>query len=601
MVRMADYVPEFFYKDGEEPELVESWRRHYQLLWEGWRPSGIAPTASRSQLPAHLSDLDALRVTDMSDFSGDEDTPNVGDSLVYREPGIWKSESVTGMVSDVLSSDPDVAAEAALLAQSDVGLVRKDDVGAYRNIEGEFILAGKVLDMAMVTPDDHLARGSDEGAEQFGLVVADYFEARDNGVIGAGPRIPIDIWIIAGQSNSTERSTYMVDLCTDTPWIVRFNPDTVEFDVEDYAPPSLGSGIARAWWERDASKTGRRVGTVECGIGGTGFTELSVTVDGSTQSTSWDPANTSAAVNLAERCRDLGLAALAAAPPGSRLMGIAWDQGEADRGQPGMDSGYGALLDSLIEWFRVEFGNPILPVLISSFTPQLRILGTPTTTDEIAVQLEDTPRRIEYTAYDLNEVDDSDQGEFIHWSPDAQHRRGAAQIIDPDPLRPSLWDQALLNAGRTVSITTVVDTNDVTGGPYRDSDIGATITGPSVPSGARLLQVHSETSASMSANATASGTADHSIGASYRTPPGLRVSRSGGVATITWGHPPTRVEEFILETTTAGDDTGWTTQTLSAPTAHKHVMAVAAGTPLWARISAVTPSGTSYTSKRFEG
>ena len=189
---------------------------------------------------------------------------------------------------------------------------------------------------------------------------------------------------------------------------------------------------------------------------------------------------------------------------------------------------------------------------------------------------------------------DSVFGEFIHWSPDAAHRRGTAMISDPDRLRASAWDQALLNRGRMMAVGTTNASNVVTGA-FVASDLGATVDGTGIPSGSRVLAVTPGVNATISANATATGSPSIAVGAPPRSVPGLTVIRSGDEATITWGHPPARVVEFILETCVDGVGTVWTPQTLSADTTHKHVMTVTAGTPLWARITAVCLTGSSYT------
>lgn len=548
---------------------------------------------------------------------------------------------------------PEIAAAAAALAASDAGLVRKTDNGIPRdNTNALHLSDGSPLDQVTLDPSDKFIEGrsgaykvvpglrvgkylTDDSTSLYGVSVGDvigpsialgqYTERvldRTGNVpkwvldrwkgrmgVGAGPLTPIDIWIVMGQSNSTRRSSILSKVVSNSDWILRWDPAVPSFVTEDSTPPWLGSGIARAWWERDAFAVGRRVATVEAGIGGTGFYPETVKVDGVAGLTStWDHSNpTGAVVNLATRARDMALAALAAAPAGSRIMGVIWSQGEADRGHLDTAS-YSAAIDDLISWFRGQLTLPNLPWILSPFTPQLPILGSAGTA-VITAALEDTPRRVEYTAFDLNVVDDSDQGEFIHWSPDAQHRRGYAQIIHPNTLYPSAWDQALLNTGRVVTgITTVGPENapatpasNVIGGPpgtFLSSDVGRNIMGTSgILDGTRIAVVTSDILATMGAAATATGTTTAGIGSAYRTPPGLKITRSGNDVTITWGHPACRVTSFLLETTTAGADTGWTTQTLTSLTTHRHTMTVAAGTPLWVRIAAVGPTGTSYKSE----
>lgn len=356
---------------------------------------------------------------------------------------------------------------------------------------------------------------------------------------GWGPSddTPVDIWLILGQSNSIRRtgSVPATSLESATDWLITQDfASNEEWEVESEAP-WLGSGVARAWFNRDARTAGRRVGTIQAGIGGTGFTPVEIPAASGIEFT-WDQTDVTSERNLAIETRDWALAALATSPEGSQIVGVVWSQGEADRGFM-TEAEYAAALDSLIAWFRTELGIADLPWINTPFTPLLPVLGNEAETMAIQDALEDTPRRVEYTAYLLANPDDSTADNYIHWAPDAQHRRGYAAIIDPDPLRASAYDQALLNYAA----------------------------------------------------------------APARTVPGLTITRSGGEATITWGHPPSRVESFTLETCTDGVGTTWSTETLSAVTTHRHTKSVAAGTPLWARITAVCDSGTAYATKEIHG
>lgn len=490
------------------------------------------------------------------------------------------------------------------LVPSDARLVHKADLGAYSDIEAEWIVDGEVLDMAMVTQDDHLLIGWKEGALVAGVVDVDEVAPADGSVLGAGSLAPLDQWAILGQSNSTDRSSIPAVMFTPSPWVMKWNNAAAQFVTEEYDPPWLGSGVARGWTDRDSRAAGRRGGSIPCGIGGTGFTETSQNIDGVVQTNSWDPTNGTVEVNMAERARDLILAAVATAPDGSELKGIIWSQGEADRPPNLTGAEYSDQLDALIGWMRTELGMPNLPWIINPFTPLLPVLGGESATLEILAALEDTPRRVEFTSFALASApDDSERASYIHWSPDAQHRRGAAQISDPDPLRPSAWDCALLNRGRAETVTTSSGVNTITAGAgtFEATDVGLTIAGTGIPDGTEILIVTSDTAATMSANATATGSPSVGIGAPPRTPPGLRISRSGDEATITWGHPASRVEEFVLETCTDGVGTSWSAETLDADTTHRHVMTAAAGDPLWARITATCTTGDSYTSAEVHG
>jgi hypothetical protein len=350
---------------------------------------------------------------------------------------------------------------------------------------------------------------------------------------------PMDIVLVLSQSNGTKRG-YVAPLNGDTDWLAYWNLTFNAWANEGTTGPWLGSGFARAWWRREAMLSGRRVGAVECGVGGTGFSfDYVVNVDGGMQSTNWDPTNVTAAVNLAIRAKNMALAALAAAPAGSRIVGVVWSQGEADRGQTGMaNGGYAAKLDALIAWFRTQLGIADLPWVVTGFTPQL-VKNNATGTADLLAQLEDTPRRVEHTSYLFHAPDDSDESggvdEDVHWHPHATHRRGETIVVDPDPLCDPAFDVAVMNAAAS----------------------------------------------------------------RYRTPQNLRISRSGSAARITWRAPAARVISYTLQTCTDGTGAAWSTETLVPGTGlagaitHHFDKTVAAGTPLWARVAAVCSTGTS--------
>lgn len=545
-----------------------------------------------------ISDLSMRGPRGLPGLEAEANAEAVGE---YIDANTAARDAVDRRIAAAVADFDEIAELAAELAQSDAGLVHKTDPGAFAVVDSEVILDGEVLDMAMVTPDDHLLLGWGGGQTFVGTLNADEVTAGD-GVLGAGDSVPLDLFPTMGQSNSTKRSSLAAQVYTPTPWVMAWDADAEQYVVEDCDPPWLGAGVARAWSDRDARPAGHRAAAIECGVGGSGFSETSQTVDGVYQTCSWDPANGTAAVNLAERARDMILDALAAAPDGSEIKAIPWSQGEADRGML-TGSQYADHLDDLIDWFRTELDLPDLPFIISPFAPLLRVLGNTAQTDEIAAALEDTPRRVEFTAFLLANVDDSEAENYIHWSPDAQHRRGAAMLTDPDPMRPSAWVCALLNKGRTVTVNTTNATNVVTAGAptFTADDVGSNIVGSGIPAGTRILVFTSTTSITMSANATATASPSVAIGAPPRTPPGLTISRSGNQATITWGHPPARVESFELETCVDGVGSVWSAATLTADTTHRHVMTVTAGTPLWVRITATCLTGDSYTSVEVHG
>jgi hypothetical protein len=443
--------------------------------------------------------------------------------IVAHSGSIWgaKSTATSGDVPGVAALWMELPGTVDATARSEIEARAPVDIGlngdAFGVVLGASIEDGTQTEM-MVGLDGN---------------VPDWVLARWAVRKGWGPSdlTPIDIWIIAGQSNSIRRPpATQAPQETPTDWIVTQNYASHVWHQEASAP-WLGSGVARAWWERDARAVGRRVGTIEAGIGGTGFTPVQIPTDYFT----WDQTDTTSERNLAIETRDWALAALADSPDGSVIKGIIWSQGEADRGYL-TTSEYGAKLDSLIGWFRTELGISDLPFICTPFTPLLPVYGDEAETLAIQDALEDLPRRVERTAYLLRSPDDSTADNYIHWAPDAQHRRGKAIIVDPDPLRASAWDQALLNTAA----------------------------------------------------------------AQAREVPGLTITRSGDVATLTWGHPPTRVVSFTLETS-VDSGANWVTETLAASLTHRAVKSVAAGTPLWARMTTVAASGSSYITVEVHG
>lgn len=93
---------------------------------------------------------------------------------------------------------------------------------------------------------------------------------------------------------------------------------------------------------------------------------------------SWDPDNTSAAVNLFKYAQ-AQLRAAAATHPANRVAGILWHQGEGDTGKMSTEQ-YLAKLQQICDLLRAEFGQSV-PFLVGSMVPDW--IGTNSTRTSI--------------------------------------------------------------------------------------------------------------------------------------------------------------------------------------------------------------------------
>lgn len=468
------------------------------------------------------------------DLGGTPAAPTVTGGTHHTHTGIPRSVPESGLVVDGLVLDEaDVdGADQVVSGRSGGRTVISvlHPAGSGADMSGSDINhATSSVVMADGTPGTYGEAGARLTEHTLGNdgLVPDWVLTRWVGRMGlAVQRAPIDLWLILGQSNATQRSTVPAVVATDTPRVVQWSGAAWQTAAGN--PPWLGSGVARGWLDYDAQASGRRAGIVPCAVGSTGFTLGSANGH-------WLHGQTGTGPDLATAAVTQAAAALAAAPSGSRIMGVVWSQGENDQT---MDpSTYMASLDDLIGWVRATLSLPRLPWVVCPLTPQA--------TDPIeAVQettmmglLEDTARRVENVSWLQFSPDDSegvagDTLHGIHWTPEAQHRRGRAICGGYGAGLPSAWECAVLNR------------------------------------------------------------AD----AAPHTPQGLSCSRSGDQAVWTWYHPTTRVTSFTLETSVDSGGT-WQTQTLTGPGTHTCTMTCPAGTPVWARITAVCPTGSSYTSR----
>lgn len=229
---------------------------------------------------------------------------------------------------------------------------------------------------------------------------------------------PLDIVILAGQSNATQRSSL--------PAVVEpATTDILEWNGTGFVPaagvPWLGSGFARRYMELHGRPEQRRVSIVKAALGSTGFSSLSPGT--------WDRTVVSGAdAYLYPEMIAKAQAALAAAPAGSRIVAVLWSQGEQDRNYANANpSNYQAKLDDLITQTRIDLAISGLPFIISSLTPEIVAMGSAGGAIVDAI-LEDTPRRLTRTAFvrgpaGMAEWEDVNST-GIHWTPMGQTLRG---------------------------------------------------------------------------------------------------------------------------------------------------------------------------------
>jgi hypothetical protein len=125
---------------------------------------------------------------------------------------------------------------------------------------------------------------------------------------------------------------------------------------------------------------------------------------------SWDPDNTTAAVNLFHRAIEKTQMALAL-NPNNRLVAIIWHQGESDAGAK-TESQYRTKLLQIIDLLHGEFGATV-PFLVGGMVPEW--VGTNPLRVAIQSALASIPAQRNYTAYTPG-PSGMYQDDFIHYS-----------------------------------------------------------------------------------------------------------------------------------------------------------------------------------------
>jgi hypothetical protein len=365
------------------------------------------------------------------------------------------NDQVPGLVSDAIASDTTVADAAALAASAAVD-EELDTSPRIPRIQG---LAGMVLaevdlngvlsrgirtdgtqvipaaeigggvtrnealaDLSWVPAMDSQGRLPELVLDRGGRVpqwVLDAWSSR----MGSGPSAPLDIVIVAGQSNATKRSSLPVTTRENDSRVWESTDGTAMYLSSGV--PWLGSGFGRGY----AKNTGRGVLLVHAASGSSGFSSSSISPAPSgyhySAAGTWDSALVADPINLYEIMITRALAALALVGTGGRIVGVLWSQGEEDRSAALADpTWYKTKLDALIAETRSDLGIADLPFIIGSLTPEnVRTAGGGgPVVDSL---LEDTPRRVVRTSYVPGPAGLVETGgDGIHWAPQGQEIRG---------------------------------------------------------------------------------------------------------------------------------------------------------------------------------
>jgi hypothetical protein len=241
------------------------------------------------------------------------------------------------------------------------------------------------------------------------------------------------VFLVAGQSNATPDR--YVDESRPDPRIQRWYGGKL-IPLDEHLS-YLGSEFARAYV---AAHPNVDVVLVDAAVGSTGFTTSSLTPtpprhragDGT-----WDRTLTSDPANFYWKSIEYTESALAWIGGKGSLRGILWSQGEADiapvdDGPAPTPAEYEASLDDLITNLRAELGDPNLPMLLGSMTPEFIAAGNPAEVAGVAAVVADTPNRLPFTAYFTGPDGLTLPDEPWHYSGEGQKVRGqrAFDVLD---------------------------------------------------------------------------------------------------------------------------------------------------------------------------
>lgn len=297
------------------------------------------------------------------------------------------------------------------------------------------------------------------------------------------------ILIVAGQSNAIWRfntdGPELAEPDSRLKWWNRINGTVV--DVSPNVTPSIASAFARKYLEDNPDA---ELLIVPVTVGSTGFSSSSINPppEGYVYSSggTWDRTLTADPNNLAQRLFD-SLAGALTYTGNAEVLAMLWSQGENDRTRK-TETTYAAAFDDLVAQIRNQTGQPDLPVILGSLTPEE--IASPQQggregTDGIVRAHENTQSRLFNTAYVFGPANHLQYNEQIHFSPEGNRERGERMAIDGlrrarlnlanglpySPRNPQAhrageqvtitWDYPL---GRAVSFTLETSTDGVTWG-----------------------------------------------------------------------------------------------------------------------------------------
>lgn len=230
-----------------------------------------------------------------------------------------------------------------------------------------------------------------------------------------------------GQSNNTQSDTTIPVAVPDARLYKWDGANIVALpDTETYLLPSFARQYA------NTLPKGDWVLIVPAAVGSTGFTSTSITpapggYHNYPSPGTWDRTLTADTNNLYLQMVTKTNAAKAAATASTSgavtVDALLWSQGEDDT--PFLtETQYAAKLDDLIAAFRTDMGNTLLPVIIGSMVPEYAYARTQVNTAGVAAALSNTPARTFATAFAWGPEGLPKNGEVIHYSTQAQIKRG---------------------------------------------------------------------------------------------------------------------------------------------------------------------------------
>lgn len=316
-----------------------------------------------------------------------------------------------------LKNEAVAAREAAEKAAATAGAEAVADVEA-RIAAGEF-KGDKGTDGANVLPTD--------------TAIKDAIENTASATRGAlnttyGPQSGAAHLIVGGgQSNNTQSDTTLPVAVADDRLYKWDGANIVPLpSTETYLLPAFARQYA------NTIPKGDWIVIVPAAVGSTGFTSTSINPAPSgyhyyPSPGTWDRTLTADTNNFYAQMVSKTLAAKAAADAITAkpvtIDALLWSQGEEDT--PFLNEAqYAAKLDDLIATFRTDVGDSLLPVIVGSMVPEYGYARGQVNTASVAAALSNTPARTFATAFAWGPEGLPKNGEIIHYSTQAQIKRG---------------------------------------------------------------------------------------------------------------------------------------------------------------------------------